>query len=80
MVEVSDRWLSMAEICQHLGVGKDTVYKWINDATMPAHRMGRLWKFRKIEVDAWVVAGKAALTKMNSKKQGRPQRKAECSD
>jgi hypothetical protein len=27
---------------------------------MPAHRMGRLWKFRKDEVDSWVKAGGAA--------------------
>jgi excisionase family DNA binding protein len=29
MTEPSDRWLSVDEICKHLGVGKDTVYKWI---------------------------------------------------
>ena len=27
---------------------------------MPAHRMGRLWKFKKDEVDGWVKAGGAA--------------------
>jgi hypothetical protein len=27
---------------------------------MPAHRMGRLWKFKKDEVDEWVKAGGAA--------------------
>ena len=30
MVEIEDRWLSMTEICQHLGVSNDTVYKWID--------------------------------------------------
>jgi excisionase family DNA binding protein len=24
-----DRWLSVDEICTHLGVSRDTVYKWI---------------------------------------------------
>ena len=28
--------------------------------TVPAHRMGRLWKFKKDEVDEWVKAGGAA--------------------
>ncbi|WP_419620970.1 excisionase family DNA-binding protein, partial [Thiolapillus sp.] len=28
--------------------------------SMPAHRMGRLWKFKKDDVDAWVKAGGAA--------------------
>jgi len=29
---------------------------------MPAHKVGRLWKFRKDEVDAWVRSGDAAAT------------------
>lgn len=65
MVEIEDRWLSMAEICQHLGVSNDTVYKWIDKHGMPAHRMGRLWKFKKIEVDGWVMAGGATSEKNN---------------
>jgi excisionase family DNA binding protein len=47
-------------MCKYLGVSNDTVYKWIDKHSMPAHRMGRLWKFRRDEVDAWVKAGGAA--------------------
>ncbi len=60
MVEKNDRWLSADEICKHLGVSKDTMYKWIDKHNMPAHRMGRLWKFKKDQVDAWVENGGAA--------------------
>lgn len=60
MIETKDRWLSIREICEHLGVSSDTVYKWIDKHEMPAHRMGRLWKFKKDEVDEWVKAGGAA--------------------
>ena len=60
MSELEDRWLSITEICKHLGVSSDTVYKWIDRYAMPAHRMGRLWKFKKDEVDAWVKAGGAS--------------------
>jgi excisionase family DNA binding protein len=60
MVEIEDRWLSVDEICKYLGVGKDTVYKWIDKHDMPAHRMGRLWKFKKEQVDKWIEAGGAA--------------------
>lgn len=51
----------MTEICQHLGVSNDTVYKWIDKHNMPAHRMGRLWKFKKTEVDIWVKGGGATV-------------------
>lgn len=60
MNEMEDRWLSITEICKHLGVSNDTVYKWINKHDMPVSRMGRLWKFKKDEVDEWVKAGGAA--------------------
>lgn len=56
----SGRWLSVTEIAAHLGVGKDCVYDWIERKNMPAHRVGRLWRFRLAEVDEWVLAGKAA--------------------
>lgn len=57
---MSDRWLSVEEIADHLGVSKDTVYAWISKKFMPAHRVGRLWKFQKAEVDQWVKAGGAS--------------------
>jgi len=60
MNEMEDRWLSITEICKYLGVSNDTVYKWIDRHGMPAHRMGRLWKFKKSQVDAWVESGGAA--------------------
>ncbi len=56
---MSERWLSVEEIAAHLGVNPDIVYKRIERKKMPTHKMGRLWKFRASEVDAWVVAGKA---------------------
>jgi len=54
---IQDRWLSVDEIAAYLGVKRDTVYKWISRNKMPAHKVGRLWKFRKEEIDAWVRKG-----------------------
>ena len=62
--KMEDRWLSVDEIGEYLGIKRDTVYKWINQKSMPAHKVGRLWKFKKDEVDTWVREGKASnLTK-----------------
>lgn len=55
-----DRWMSVEEIAEYLGVSKDTVYGWIAKRGMPAHKVGRLWKFKSDEIDAWVRAGKAS--------------------
>jgi excisionase family DNA binding protein len=56
---MSEAWVSGEEIARHLGVSKDTVYRWIESRGLPAHRMGRLWKFKASEVDEWVRAGGA---------------------
>lgn len=53
---MDDRWLSVDEIAVYLGVKRDTVYKWIERKRMPAHKLGRLWKFKRSEIDEWVFA------------------------
>ena len=58
---MDDRWLSLAEIATYLGVSKDSVYRWLELRHMPAHKIGRQWKFKAAEVDAWVRSGKADL-------------------
>lgn len=57
---LSEPWVSVEEAARHLGVAKDTVYRWIESRSLPAHRVGRLWKFKLSDIDAWVRAGHAA--------------------
>lgn len=64
---MTDRWLSVEEIAQYLGVSKDTVYAWISKRGMPAHRIGRLWKFKTDEVDGWVRSGGASENESRGK-------------
>ncbi len=52
-------WVTAEDVAQHLGVAKDTVYRWRERKGFPAHRVGRLWKFQLTEVDEWVRAGGA---------------------
>lgn len=59
---MEDRWLSVDEIVEYMGVTRDTIYKWISEKNMPAHRIGRPWKFKKAEVDEWVRNGGATET------------------
>ncbi len=54
----TEKWSSLEEIANHLGISKDTVYRWIAKKQMPAHKIGRLWKFKISEVDEWVRQGK----------------------
>ena len=52
---MDDRWLSVDEIADYLGVAKDTIYTWVTSKGMPGHKVGRFWKFKKEDVDAWVA-------------------------
>ena len=51
---MEERWLSAEAIGAYLGIKRDTLYTWIRAKAMPAHKIGRLWKFKKDEIDEWV--------------------------
>jgi len=59
MQEAIEPWYSVEEISRHLGVSKETIYRWLEKHRIPAHRMGKLWKFKPSEVDQWVKNGGA---------------------
>ena len=56
----TERWVSMEEICTHLGASRDTIKKMIKQQGLPAYKMDRKWKFRISEVDSWVRNNKVA--------------------
>jgi len=47
-------WITLEDIALHLSVSQDTIHRWIRNRNMPAHQIGRLWKFKVSEVDDWV--------------------------
>lgn len=55
-----ERWYSMKEITKYLGVSRDPVLNWIEKQNIPATKIGRLWKFKISEVEAWMRSGQAA--------------------
>jgi len=54
-------WFSVEEIARHLGVSKETIYRWLEKKLIPAHRLGKFWKFKPSEVDRWIMGGGAAV-------------------
>ena len=59
---MGDPWLSVEQIAAHFGIKLNTVYKLISRYQMPAHKVGRLWKFQLNEVDVWVRSRKSAFS------------------
>ena len=66
----TEKWLSVEEIADHLGISKETVYRWLEKGKIPAHRVGKLWKFRPSEVDEWVLKGQAGDIESDGSKKG----------
>lgn len=61
MSPAPEPWVSVEAVAEHLGVAKDSIYRWIERRRLPAHRIGRIWKFQLSEVDAWVRAAGPAV-------------------
>mgnify|MGYP002624043388 FL=1 len=60
--QVNENWIGLEEAAQHLGVRPITVRDWIKkEKGIPAHKIGKLWKFKLSELDEWVKSGKSAM-------------------
>ena len=51
---MDERWLSVDEVAEYLGIKRFTVYKWVQRLDLPARKIGRLLRFRKSEIDTWM--------------------------
>jgi excisionase family DNA binding protein len=56
-MDTEERWVDVEEVAAHLNVTKDSVYRWIDRKGFPAHKVGRLFRFKLSEVDEWVRKG-----------------------
>ena len=55
-----EKWRSMSTMTEYLDVSRETILLWIENKNMPAHKVGRQWKFKISEVDEWIRSGAAA--------------------
>ena len=44
----------------YLDVASVTIYRWLEKGRIPAHRVGKQWRFKPSEIDEWVRSGKAS--------------------
>ena len=56
-----DKWIGIEEAANYLSVNKDTIRNWIKKNNgVPAHKIGKFWKFKKSELDQWIKSGRSA--------------------
>ena len=64
-----EKYVTLKEIQELLGVRRETILQLIAKRNMPAYKVGRLWKFKISEVEAWVHSGEAADDKVESEQK-----------
>ena len=61
-MDTNERWISIEEAAEFLGIKVVTLRDWIKKGRgIPAHKIGKLWKFKVSELDEWVKSGESAL-------------------
>lgn len=59
---IDDKWINIDEAADYLGVKSVTLRSWLrNGKDMPAHKIGKQWKFKRSELDVWVKSGESAI-------------------
>ncbi|MDD2493933.1 MAG: helix-turn-helix domain-containing protein [Anaerovoracaceae bacterium] len=59
---MNDSWISIDEAAEYLGIKPVTLRTWIKKKkSIPAHKIGKQWKFKCSELDEWVKSGKSAI-------------------
>jgi len=56
-------FLTTEEVLEYLQVNLRTVYRLIKAGKIPAVRVGRQWRFRKHDIDAWLEGQRARQTR-----------------
>lgn len=58
----AEKWISIEEAADYLGVKVVTIRDWMRKGKeIPAHKIGRQWKFKVSELDRWVKSGSSAI-------------------
>ena len=50
----SETLLNVKQVAQYLQLKESTIYSWAQDGKIPAIKIGRTWRFRRSDLDAWL--------------------------
>jgi excisionase family DNA binding protein len=58
---LDDKWININEAAEYLGVKVATIRSWIKKKNgIPAHKVGKFWKFKCSELDEWIKSDRGA--------------------
>ena len=62
-MNLQENYINLEEAAVYLGIKPATLRSWVKDPDneVPAHKVGRMWKFKRSEIDEWINSGKSAI-------------------
>ncbi len=51
-------WLSTQEAARRLGITPRTLYRFVDEGSLPAYKMGRVFRLKQSDVDAFIEAAR----------------------
>ena len=61
-------WLNLYGAAEYLSLSKETMYKLVSSKMIPTHRIGKLYRFNRLEIDKWIISGKSRHAGKTSKR------------
>jgi len=58
---ITENYISIEDAALFLNIKPVTLRKWIKETSIPAHKIGKQWKFKHSELEEWVKSGKSAI-------------------
>ena len=58
---INEIYISIDDASLFLDIKPVTLRKWIKEKSIPAHKIGKQWKFKRSELEEWVNSGKSAI-------------------
>lgn len=49
-----ERFITLRELAEYLSVSEALIYKWSERQKIPGYKIGRVWRFKKSEMDDWI--------------------------
>ena len=47
--------LRVRDVAKLLNVSEQTVYRWVRERSLPAHRVGEQYRFNRVELQEWAA-------------------------
>jgi excisionase family DNA binding protein len=49
----NDKIMTLEEVAEYLRVKPQTIYTWAQEKRIPAAKLGKEWRFKKLMIDKW---------------------------